>query len=98
MRDDPFEARYSCRSFRATPVPRVTVDRLLEAARWAPNGGGLEPWRFVVVADAGMRRALAAAAFGQSFIAGAPVTVVVCAVPEESARRYVERSGLHSGQ
>ena len=91
MRDDLFAARYSCRSFRPTPVTRATVEQLLEAARWAPSAGGLEPWRFVVVTDEAARRALAAAAHGQEFVAAASVVVVVCAVPEESAARYRDR-------
>jgi nitroreductase len=96
MRDDLFEARYSCRSFRPTPVPRATVERLLDAARWAPSAGGLQPWRFVVVTDEAARRSLAAAAFDQGFLATAPVVVVVCAVPEESAARYRDRGrGLY---
>ena len=94
MRDDLFEARFSCRSFRPAAVPRETVGRLLEAARWAPTAGGLEPWRFVVVTDPGARRGLAAAALGQRFLADAPVVVAVCAVAAESARVYGDR-GRH---
>ncbi|MGE5235735.1 MAG: nitroreductase family protein [Acidobacteriota bacterium] len=92
MREDLFEARFSCRRFlQQRAVPRATVEAILDAARWAPTAGGLEPWRFVVVTDAATRRNLASAAFNQSFLAEAPTVVVVCAVPEESARRYGER-------
>jgi len=91
MSDDLFRARFSCRRFQVTPVARETVERLLEAARWAPNAGGLEPWRFVVATDAAVRRQLAGAAYGQAFVAEAPLVVVVCAVAEESATRYGDR-------
>ena len=30
------------------PVPRALLDRMLEAANWAPSHGLTEPWRFVV--------------------------------------------------
>jgi nitroreductase len=83
--------RFSCRSFRTDPVPRQRVVELMEAARSAPSAGNLQPWRFVVVTDAEHRRALAAAAFGQDFVAVAPATIVVCAVPAESARTYGAR-------
>ena len=63
----------------------------MEAARWAPSGGNLQPWRFVVVSAADRRRELASAALGQGFVAQAPVVIVVCAVPEESARHYGDR-------
>ncbi len=32
----------------ARPVARSDIDALLEAARWAPSGGNVQPWRFVV--------------------------------------------------
>lgn len=91
MRDDLFTARFSCRRFCPDALPREVVEALVNAARWAPSAGGLEPWRFVAVTAAATRRQLAAAALDQQFVAEAPVVVVVCAVPEESARLYGER-------
>jgi len=86
-----FERRFSCRSFDTAPLDREAVNAVLEAARWAPNGGNLQPWRFVVVLDSDRRRALAGAAYGQSFLALAPVVITVCAVPDESASKYGPR-------
>ena len=86
-----FERRFSCRSFDTTPLDRETVEAVLEAARWAPNGGNLQPWRFVVSLDSNRRRALAGAAYGQGFLAQAPVVITVCAVPDESASKYGPR-------
>ncbi len=88
---DLFRGRFSCRRFAPDPIRRETLTRLLEAAQWAPSGGNLQPWRFVVVTAAGGRRELAVAALGQGFVAQAPVVVVVCAVPEESGRHYGDR-------
>ena len=86
-----FERRFSCRSFDTTPLDRETVENILEAARWAPNGGNLQPWRFVIVLDPEKRRAVAGAAYGQGFLALAPVVIAVCAVPDESATKYGPR-------
>ena len=86
-----FERRFSCRSFADAPLDRDTVTPLLEAARWAPSGGNLQPWRFVVVRGRACRLQLARAAYGQGFLAQAPVVIAVCAVPAESARIYGER-------
>ncbi len=82
--------RYSCRSFTAAPVGGAETARLLEAARWAPAAGTVQPWRFVAVTSERARRALARAA-GQEVLAAAPLVIAVCAVPGESARRYGER-------
>ena len=43
--------RRSIRSFSDRPVADEAVERLLEAARWAPSGGNVQPWRFVEVRD-----------------------------------------------
>lgn len=86
-----FERRFSCRTFAPHPIERGTLVSLLEAARWAPSGGNLQPWRFVVVLDPSRRRALASAAGGQTFVGEAAAVIAVCAVPEESARHYGPR-------
>lgn len=83
--------RFSCRSYRPDPVPRELLEELLDGARWAPSAGNLQPWRFVVVLDPAHRRALARAALDQRFLGEAPAVIVVCAVPEESARVYGSR-------
>ena len=86
-----FERRFSCRRFTDTPLDRDAITPLLEAARWAPSGGNLQPWRFVVVRDRVRRQELARVAYGQSSLAQAPAVIAVCAVPEDSARIYGDR-------
>jgi nitroreductase len=86
-----FERRFSCRIFGPSPPDRETVVEVLEAARWAPNGGNLQPWRFVIARDDSHRRGLAGAASGQGFLSQAPVVITVCAVPEESGTKYGTR-------
>ncbi len=86
------EERHSVRSFDpGADVPPETVERLLTAAIHAPSAGNRQPWHFYVVRNPAMRQALAAAAYGQSFVAQAPVVIVVCADAEQSAGRYGQR-------
>jgi 5,6-dimethylbenzimidazole synthase len=47
--------------FRPDPVPLAVLARLLTAAHHAPSVGFSQPWDFVVVEDAGTRRAVKAA-------------------------------------
>jgi nitroreductase len=42
--------RSSMSRVKPDPVPRAVVERIIEAATWAPNHRRTEPWRFVVVA------------------------------------------------
>jgi len=81
-------SRKSCRSFTGEPLREGDLERLLEAMRWAPSAGNCQPWRFYVVRDPGVKRALVSAAWGQGFIAEAPVVFVVCAEPDLSGARY----------
>jgi nitroreductase len=43
------------RRFKADAVPAETLDRVLDAARFAPSGGNRQGWRVVVVQDAELR-------------------------------------------
>jgi nitroreductase len=85
-------SRQSVRQFQ--PDREVSAGQeqaLLEAAIRAPSAGNVQPWHFYAVRDAGLRQSLAAAAFGQSFVAQAPLVIVVCADAERSAARYGDR-------
>ena len=48
--------RTSVRRFRPDPVPRETIERLLEAAVRAPNHKLTEPWRFAVLTGKAITR------------------------------------------
>jgi len=41
--------RRTVREFLDTPVPRNVLERVIEAATWAPNHRITDPWRFIVL-------------------------------------------------
>ena len=45
------QKRVSVRSYKPDPVPPHHLERILEAARQAPNAGNQQPWRFLVVQE-----------------------------------------------
>jgi nitroreductase len=49
----------TCRYFLPDPVPVDVLERAFTIARFAPQGGNVQPVRWVVVRNAGLRRALA---------------------------------------
>lgn len=57
--DAVMRGRRSVRAFRPDPVPRALIERVLDAARWAPSPHGRMPWRFAVVAQPGAKARLA---------------------------------------
>jgi len=86
---DVIRRRRSVRAYEpGRPVPREVIHRLLEAAIHAPSAGNRQPWHFIVVYDGVVKEKLVSAAYGQGFVAQAPVVVVVCADAGRSAARY----------
>jgi len=86
------EERHSVRNFEVgRDVSADMVERILGAAIRAPSAGNCQPWHFVVVRNEQVKDSLAQAAYGQWFVAEAPVVIVVCADPARSAWRYGSR-------
>lgn len=48
------------RRLRPDPIPDDVLERVLQAACWAPTGGNMQPWRVVVVTDAEKKAGLQA--------------------------------------
>jgi len=88
---DAIKGRRSVRAFKSTPVKEEHLRQILEAAQWAPSAGHRQPLELVVVKNQSQKERLVQAALGQSFIAEAPVVIVVCANVERSSSRYGER-------
>ncbi|MBE0536508.1 MAG: nitroreductase family protein [Phycisphaerae bacterium] len=75
-------SRQSCRAYLDRAVERDKIEYCLEAARLAPSACNAQPWTFVVVDDAPLRRTVAEKTFGplrslNQFVVQAPVLVVI---------------------
>jgi nitroreductase len=82
-----FEAirtRRSVRQYSSRAIPAEVMERMCQALRYAPSACNFQPWRFILVTDAELRRKVAQAANGQKWMAEAPVTVVGCGLPEQA--------------
>lgn len=78
---DVFDAileRRSIRNFKQQQVEIEVVETLIEAARWAPSAGNVQPWEFIIVYSDKSRQELSKAALGQKVLEQAPVVIVVC--------------------
>tara|TARA_R110002126_G_scaffold20353_21_gene75433 strand:- start:3149 stop:3910 length:762 start_codon:yes stop_codon:yes gene_type:complete len=47
--EDALISRRSIRAFKHTAVPDALMRRILEAARWAPSGSNIQPWKVHVL-------------------------------------------------
>ncbi|BAL95695.1 nitroreductase [Rubrivivax gelatinosus] len=54
--DAAITSRRSIRAFRPDPVPRETVERILEVASRAPSGTNVQPWKVTVLTGAAKAR------------------------------------------
>jgi nitroreductase len=54
--------RRTVRDFSPEPVPFALIENAVRAAALAPSGANRQPWRFVVVSDPALKRAIRAAA------------------------------------
>ncbi len=54
--------RRTVRDFSDDPVPFKLIEQAIRAAGTAPSGANMQPWRFVVVKDAEIKRKIRVAA------------------------------------
>ncbi len=54
--DAAIKSRHSLRAFLPTPVPRQTIEDILEVASWAPSGTNTQPWQVHVLTGAALQR------------------------------------------
>lgn len=81
---DLLRKRRSVRRFLDRPVEAEKIELLIEALLRSPSSKGRNPWEFIVVTDPEQRAKLAAAKpKGGSFVANAPLAIVVCADPDK---------------
>jgi len=85
---EAIKGRRSIRAFKNQGVPAEIVEELIDAARWAPSAGNIQPWEFIIVRKPRIKRRLVETALDQMFIEEAPVVIVVCADEERSSQGY----------
>ena len=85
---EAIKGRRSIRAFKKQHVPEEIVEKLINAASWAPSAGNIQPWEFVIVRKPAVKKRLAQAALNQEFVEEAPVVIVVCADEERSSMGY----------
>ena len=84
------EMRRGIRHFRPDEVPDELIKQILEAARLAPSGSNIQPWRFLVIKDTEVKKELRPICLEQQFIEEAPV-VIVCFSDLEAYSREARR-------
>ena len=81
---DAIKSRRSIRSYLAKPIEEEKFTRLLEAARLAPGARVEQDFKMVIVTDNNLKSELVPACEGQSFLAEAPVVLVMCSTNDRN--------------
>ncbi len=68
-------------------MEKEKIEKILEAAHWAPSGKNNQPWRFVVITDRQIREKLAELTVSGRIIREAPVSIAVFLDTEVSYHR-----------
>ena len=82
--------RYATKKFDSTKkIPVQEMTDLLEALRFSPSSFGLQPWKFVIVRNSGLREQLKKHAWNQSQITDADTLIVFC-VLKNMDEKYIK--------
>ncbi len=85
--------------FQSEPVSDEMIRTLLEAVRWAPSAGNLQPWEIILLTSKDEIDKMVDALGEKEYMRSAPAIFVFCADLNRSADRYGERgSSLYAIQ
>lgn len=69
--------RYSVRAYLPNPVEREKIDYILECARLSPSACNLQPWKFYIITDPGLKQKVEES-YNRDWFKSAPVYIIVC--------------------
>jgi len=80
--------RKSIRKFKTTPITNEVLQKILEAARWAPSWANTQCWHFIVVRNQDIKEKLASLLPVRNpsveAVKNAPILIVACAEHKKS--------------
>lgn len=85
--------RRSIRAYQDGPVEEEKIEAILKAAQFAPSANHKKPWQFWVVKNSQILTKLSQATPWGSFIAQAPLAIVVCA-DETLSKEWLEDASI----
>lgn len=69
--------RRSIREYKDKPIPKDTLEKLVEAARFAPTARNVQPWEFIVITQPQTLKKIADLAENGRFVASAKACIAV---------------------
>ena len=81
---ETIKGRRSVRRFKPDVVSNDAVNKILDAARWAPSGSNIQPWKFIVVSDKNLLELIRKVSPG--YLGETPLAILVCSDREREYR------------
>ncbi len=91
---DSITSRRQVRSFASGPIPKLDLERILEAGRRAPSARNGQPWDFVVVSDKGQLDRLSQVWQGAGWVAGSAATIALVMPTSDGDESLIDRLDL----
>ncbi len=91
---DIIQQRRSVRRFKKEIPDDASIEKMLEAARWAPSGLNNQPWRFIVIRDEAEKKGVSQFAKQSHIITNAPLIVLVFLSLKGSYNRDKDLMGI----
>jgi len=74
---EAIRSRRAIRRFKKEPVPPELIEKILEAARWAPSSADSQPWEFIVITDLETKKSISRSFNFGPFLNEAPLAIAV---------------------
>lgn len=83
--------RRSIRTYKDKKIEKEKINKVLNAARWAPSATNSQPWEFIIIKTDEMREKVAESS-GRGYLADAPVAIAFVTDPSRSSFHQVDGS------
>lgn len=91
---DIIKSRRSVRKFTQDPVTEESIEKILEAGRWAPSGMNNQPWRFAIITASELKQEISQLTHYAKIVLAAQGLIAVFLDTETSYHREKDIQGI----
>jgi nitroreductase len=81
---EAIKGRRSIRQYKTDFVSDEMLEKILDAAHWAPSAGNIQPWKFIVIRDKKILELVRKVSPG--YLGEAPLAILVCSDIEKESK------------
>jgi len=96
--DDAVISRRTCRDYKSKDLPMEILGQIIDIARYAPSSANVQNWQFIVVVNPDKREKLSDICSEQSWMADAPVHLIVCNRKQEVIAKFPSKGEKFASQ